>query len=1080
MSGMAAKAAALALLLGEVAAWETYHNGFKADQDRPQETQTSEQICGGVIQPAAEGCNVAQSVAAGRTWEGIWDYIPVAGGYPQGPKVTPKKEGLIDGMDNGFPVVCWVYFGLYALVMLVWILMKTQNKVESKDSEDTQGSLKLTGYKSSTFGKICFGVYHSMTAAWFILYFTLIFDTYWECEVSGPDNLCFKGAKPILGGGKYPDDFPGQLSPNVNQNVFFCLWCLGMVWALFNFFYGGGMPNFFRTKCKFSEATNVLCAHKSEKIVMSNPTWWVRQSRAMAKCMGSEDVWFVFTSEVVPGTMKAPTFLFMCAQFALEGGKFVKADQPLASYKFADLKKAAGLTDAESKEILAKVGKNVISFEPDSWPKLITDEVCTYLYMYQFTFFMVWLWFGGLIWCSPQMVVVVVCASMSIAITRANQLKIQEISTSGGDGTATVARGVANWDENVDAADLAPGDKVQLKSDGNDYTLPCDMVVVSGGCLVDESGLTGESMPVRKTSGPNETVYDSKDGSHNKYTLYAGTVLQQADTGTVAIVSQTAIRTAKGDLVSNILYPASMVFQYDEELRVVFSFLSVYATVLFFISVWLQMKISPLTWVAVFAFACFTISQILPPLLAVALVIGHTKSANRLGDKGILCVQPKRIAISGKIHAFMFDKTGTLTQQGLTLTGVDVGCKSENVAAYTGAGTSDTDKKVNNAMGTCHTLGMMKGELVGNHVEVEMFKGSGWELDSDCATVTLKGEKLTIVKAYDFDHITMTMSVIVKDKDGNHSVYCKGAPRTIADLSTSGVPTDFDTVSEAHASRGNYCIGVGCKVLGKKTEAEVLAMNRGSIESGLEFLAVMLFRNELKSDTAEAIKMIKDGDVRPVMVTGDIAECGWYIGKECGMIADGINVYKSNINGDTISWTNMDPSKDDHDPSKAVSTEDVLLKENTELAITGDAMKVLGPQGCNDLLLKTRIFARVKPQQKVDVVNMYIDQGFITGMCGDGGNDCGALRAAHAGIALSEAEASVVSPFTSKKRDVGGQEIQSVMAVVDVLCEGRCALVTSFAAYRFYITYGTTLPLPCVFPLSSWLNPCCVLAVLQA
>lgn len=52
------------------------------------------------------------------------------------------------------------------------------------------------------------------------------------------------------------------------------------------------------------------------------------------------------------------------------------------------------------------------------------------------------------------------------------------------------------------------------------------------------------------------------------------------------------------------------------------------------------------------------------------------------------------------------------------------------------------------------------------------------------------------------------------------------------------------------------------------------------------------------------------------------------------------------------------------------------------------------------------------------VVSMHRDLGLVVGMCGDGGNDCGALRCAHAGLALSEAEASVVSPFTSKAKTV--------------------------------------------------------------
>ena len=58
------------------------------------------------------------------------------------------------------------------------------------------------------------------------------------------------------------------------------------------------------------------------------------------------------------------------------------------------------------------------------------------------------------------------------------------------------------------------------------------------------------------------------------------------------------------------------------------------------------------------------------------------------------------------------------------------------------------------------------------------------------------------------------------------------------------------------------------------------------------------------------------------------------------------------------------------------------------------------------------------------------------GMCGDGANDCGALKTADMGISLSEAEASIAAPFTSK--------IQDISCVIRVLKEGRAALTTSF------------------------------------
>lgn len=49
----------------------------------------------------------------------------------------------------------------------------------------------------------------------------------------------------------------------------------------------------------------------------------------------------------------------------------------------------------------------------------------------------------------------------------------------------------------------------------------------------------------------------------------------------------------------------------------------------------------------------------------------------------------------------------------------------------------------------------------------------------------------------------------------------------------------------------------------------------------------------------------------------------------------------------------------------------------------------------------------MKPDDKVKLIGLWQQQDVVCGMTGDGGNDCGALRTAHAGLALSEAEASM-------------------------------------------------------------------------
>ena len=89
----------------------------------------------------------------------------------------------------------------------------------------------------------------------------------------------------------------------------------------------------------------------------------------------------------------------------------------------------------------------------------------------------------------------------------------------------------------------------------------------------------------------------------------------------------------------------------------------------------------------------------------------------------------------------------------------------------------------------------------------------------------------------------------------------------------------------------------------------------------------------------------------------------------------------------------------------------------------------------------------MSPDDKANLVELLQDtMQTQIGMCGDGANDCGALKQADAGVSLSEAEASIAAPFTS--------QIQDISCVITLLREGRAALTTTFQAFKFIELYS--------------------------
>ena len=117
----------------------------------------------------------------------------------------------------------------------------------------------------------------------------------------------------------------------------------------------------------------------------------------------------------------------------------------------------------------------------------------------------------------------------------------------------------------VDSSELLPGDVFEIPADG--LLLSCDAVLIVGGVVVNESMLTGESVPVTKVALP--AAEDSVEQSlfnielHKSHVLFCGTQVIQTRSEIVrAMVIRTGFSTAKGQLVRSIMFPKPAQFRF--------------------------------------------------------------------------------------------------------------------------------------------------------------------------------------------------------------------------------------------------------------------------------------------------------------------------------------------------------------------------------------------------------------------------------------------------------------------------------------------------------------------------------------
>lgn len=675
----------------------------------------------------------------------------------------------------------------------------------------------------------------------------------------------------------------------------------------------------------------------------------------------------------------------------------------------------------------------------------------------------------------------------------------------------------------VESSELVPGD-VYDAADAQLAVLPADSVLLTGDAIVNESMLTGESVPISKapvTDAAVQTLQTSRaDMAHQlaRHFLFAGTkvirirpVAGTDDTSAKALVVRTGFHTTKGSLVRGMLFPKPMGFKFYRDSFRFIGFLACIALVGLCLNTINFVKLG-IAWSTLLIRVLDLVTVVVPPALPATMSIGTAFAIVRLRKQGVFCISPTRVNMGGKVNVVCFDKTGTLTEDGLDVLGTrtvardgqfsELHATCADMAGNVGADGEALDLLY--ALTTCHSLKVVNGEVIGDPLDVKMFEFTRWHIDEgdhlngdtdgiDAApsgperppalvqtvvrppeSVSFEAEEpeasieLGVIRTFDFVSALRRMSVVVK-RLGSHSmeVYVKGAPEALVDIcDRSTLPDDFDDLLSYYTQHGYRVIACAGKSVAGMSWVEAQRMPRERAESELTFLGLIVFENKLKPGSAPAIATLRHANIGCKMVTGDNPRTAVSVARECGILGQSTNVFLASfVRGSPeqptdaqLAWTSTDDERVHLNPDTLKPRDlDPLATEmgdlrvlDYELVVTGDVFRWMTDYAPIDLvrrmLIKGTIFARMSPDEKHDLVDRLQELGYTVAMCGDGANDCGALKAADIGISLSEAEASVAAPFTSTRPDIS--------CVIEVIKEGRAALVTSFSCFKYMALYS--------------------------
>ena len=529
-------------------------------------------------------------------------------------------------------------------------------------------------------------------------------------------------------------------------------------------------------------------------------------------------------------------------------------------------------------------------------------------------------------------------------------------------------------EQSVASSDLVPGDIVKLETGD---IVPADLRLFDSYNLkIDESSLTGESVAVDKFAEENyEGVVEIGDRENM---AYSSTIVSYGRS--MGIVVDTGEKTEIGKIATSLASQEDEMTPLQKKLAQLSKFLGILVVgvciIVFVVGMLYGHELIEMFLTSI-SLAVAAIPEGLPAIVTIVLSMGMQRMAeNNAIVKKLLAVETL-----GTTTFICSDKTGTLTQNEMTVVKAFIDDKVIDISGtgYTPEGTmtiDGNDIKIDDVQ-SLYTL--LNISVLTNDADITQEEGNyGVMGDPTEGALITFASKMNIDKAnantqypriqeIPFDSTRKMMSTFHNNFiEGKTVSFTKGAPDIILERCTKilkdGKVVDITEADrKAIADKNSEFASSALRVLSyafRIHDTMPAELTSESIENEMIFVGLTGMIDPARPEAKTAIAECKSAGIVPVMITGDYLETAVAIAQELGII------------------------------------------DNKEDAIMGRELNNMSEEELREVVKHTRVFARVSPENKVQIVTALKQNGEITAMTGDGVNDAPAIKKADIGIAM--------------------------------------------------------------------------------